>query len=444
VATVKAFIRTSKKKAKQVKIRFRLSDGSSKQLFYCSNITIDPDNWDTKQQAIKPRPTIPDKEKVEINNSISKIKSIIQQIYLAEPEKETLTSAQLEYSIDRILNPDKYIVVQRKQPFFDAFDEYLSNRRVSKSQIAHNQVLKRMLQRFELYQKATGVVCYKLDLDTFTPSTIEDFEQFLVDEHEIYENHPKIYKAVPTSRKPIKRGKNTINGWLISLRSFFIWANKNDKTTNNPFRRYQIEECIYGTPIYITLEERNQIWEHKFSPETKYLEVFRDIFIFQCHIGCRVGDLFKMTPANLMGESIEYIPRKTKEGHPYTVSVPLTKIAQEIVVKYSAEAIISGKLLPFTYDQEYNKAIKKIFKEVGITRMVTFLNPTTREETKVPINTIAASHMARKTFIGNMYKKAKNATLVGALSGHVEGSRAFARYRNIDDEMKKELISIIE
>jgi len=52
--------------------------------------------------------------------------------------------------------------------------------------------------------------------------------------------------------------------------------------------------------------------------------------------------------------------------------------------------------------------------------------------------------MARRTFIGNMYKKAKNATLVGALSGHVEGSRAFARYRNIDDEMKKELISIIE
>lgn len=168
MATIKAFISTSQKKSKQVNIRFRLSDGSKVQLHYCSNITIHPDNWDAKQQCIKARPSISDKEKVEINNKISKVKSIIQQIYIAEPDKLALTSAQLEYTIDRIINPEKYIVVQRKQPFFDAFDEYLSNRRVSKSQIAHNQVLKRMLQRFELYQKSTEVVCYKLDLDTFT------------------------------------------------------------------------------------------------------------------------------------------------------------------------------------------------------------------------------------------------------------------------------------
>ena len=333
------------------------------------------------------------------------------------------------------------LVVPTKQSFIDVFDEYLSNRKVSKSQTAHNRVLKRMLQRFELYQEAQAVTCYKLDFDTINSAAIDAFEQFLIDEHELYEKYPEIYKDISETRKPAKRGKNTLNGWLTSLRSFFIWAINNDKTNNNPFKNYHIPECIYGTPIYITLEERNKIWEHDFS--NNRLEVFRDIFIFQCHIGCRVGDLFAMTPDNVIENNLEYIPRKTKEGHPYTVSVPLTKTAKEIIAKYSAEAM-SGKLLPFTYDQEYNKAIKDIFKEVGITRMVVFLDPTTRTETKVPINAIASSHMARRTFIGNMYKKAKNATLVGALSGHVEGSRAFARYRNIDDEMKKELISIIE
>ncbi len=30
--------------------------------------------------------------------------------------------------------------------------------------------------------------------------------------------------------------------------------------------------------------------------------------------------------------------------------------------------------------------------------------------------------------------------MVSALSGHKEGSKAFARYRTIDDEMKKEMI----
>jgi hypothetical protein len=30
------------------------------------------------------------------------------------------------------------------------------------------------------------------------------------------------------------------------------------------------------------------------------------------------------------------------------------------------------------------------------------------------------------------------------LSGHKEGSKAFERYRNIDDDMKKDLISLLD
>jgi hypothetical protein len=52
--------------------------------------------------------------------------------------------------------------------------------------------------------------------------------------------------------------------------------------------------------------------------------------------------------------------------------------------------------------------------------------------------------MARRTFIGNLYKKVKDPNLVGALSGHKEGSKAFARYRDIDDEIKKDLVSLLD
>ncbi len=34
--------------------------------------------------------------------------------------------------------------------------------------------------------------------------------------------------------------------------------------------------------------------------------------------------------------------------------------------------------------------------------------------------------------------------MVGALSGHKEGNRAFTRYRNIDDDMKREMIGFLE
>ena len=63
---------------------------------------------------------------------------------------------------------------------------------------------------------------------------------------------------------------------------------------------------------------------------------------------------------------------------------------------------------------------------------------------RVLINTIASSHMARRTFIGNIYKLVKALYLVSALTGHIERSRAFSRYRTIDIDMKMDLVKILE
>lgn len=57
---------------------------------------------------------------------------------------------------------------------------------------------------------------------------------------------------------------------------------------------------------------------------------------------------------------------------------------------------------------------------------------------------MASSHMARRTFIGNLYKQVKDPNLIAQLSGHVEGSAAFARYRDIDEEMKVDLVKLLE
>lgn len=57
-----------------------------------------------------------------------------------------------------------------------------------------------------------------------------------------------------------------------------------------------------------------------------------------------------------------------------------------------------------------------------------------------PINEIASSHIARRTFVANAYKQASDPNIVGKMSGHVEGSRAFARYRTIDDDILKNVI----
>jgi hypothetical protein len=51
--------------------------------------------------------------------------------------------------------------------------------------------------------------------------------------------------------------------------------------------------------------------------------------------------------------------------------------------------------------------------------------------------------MARRTFTGNLYKKVKDPNLVGSLTGHKVGSKAFARYRSIDEEMKQDLVNLL-
>lgn len=169
----------------------------------------------------------------------------------------------------------------------------------------------------------------------------------------------------------------------------------------------------------------------------------RDIFIFQCCIGCRVSDLIHLTPADIIDGELQYIARKTKEKDPVTVKVPLNERATKLVEKYKGKDK-AGRLFPFISAQKYNDAIKDIFTECGITRIVTVINPTTGEEEKKAINEVASSHMARRTFVGNLYKKLKDPNIICPMSGHKVGSAAFARYREVDREMRNEAVKLID
>ena len=102
------------------------------------------------------------------------------------------------------------------------------------------------------------------------------------------------------------------------------------------------------------------------------------------------------------------------------------------------------KILPFESSERFNDNIKIIFEKAEVTYLVTEQDTVIRTEKKVPINEIVSSYMARRTFIGNIYKLVKDPNLVSALTGHVEGSRAFSRYRTIDIDMKKDLVKILE
>ena len=327
-----------------------------------------------------------------------------------------------------------------EQTIFDAFDEFLDKHPLSEVRKKNFRVIKRALQRFELYKRIT------LTFENLTFDLLNEFKDFLVKEHVLFTERPDIYEAFPETRTPQKRGQNTINDIYTKIRTFVIWANTPDpttklsKTSNNAFgtNGYKIDECVYGTPFYITIDERNQLYNADLSAR-KPLAIQRDIFVFQCLIGCRVGDLFSMTKENVINGAIEYVARKTKDKKKITVRVPLNATAKEILSRYTE----CEKLLPFISEQNYNLSIKDMFLLAKLTRIVTTINPTTGEAETRPINDVASSHLARRCFVGNLYKQVKDPNLVGSLSGHKEGSKAFARYREIDENMKIDLVNLL-
>lgn len=346
-----------------------------------------------------------------------------------------------------------------KKPFFELLDDF---RNTSKKKVHGKRtgdksdvwkknfdVLVRALKRYEWFVKLTKDKDFTLDIDTISKHTLSGFESFLRDEHKLLERYPKIFKKIPAnidkrrSPKPQPRGNNAICALFNKLKSFNTWCLEEGKTINNPFIGYYgVNSEIYGLPYYITLEERNQIADFDLS-DNPSLEAQRDIFIFQCCVGCRVSDLMRLEPKDIIDDVLQYIPQKTKGIKPITIYVPLNERAKSLVKKYSGKDK-EGRLFPFISSQKYNEAIKKIFEVCGITRLVSVLNPLTGEEEKRPINEVASSHMARRCFVGNLYQKVQDPALIASMSGHSEHSRAFSRYRKIDDEMKKEVVNLID
>ena len=63
---------------------------------------------------------------------------------------------------------------------------------------------------------------------------------------------------------------------------------------------------------------------------------------------------------------------------------------------------------------------------------------------KISISRIRHYNVIIRALVGNLYKEVKDPNLIAKISGHVENSRAFSRYRDIDEEMAKEVILKLE
>lgn len=422
-------------------IYFRVRDDNV-DLKAASELSINPNYWSQEGQGYKNRiALITEEKRIALNNAINAIKANIVKEYVPTVSTEWLQKVIYCYHHPDALKIHKRTSIDVK--LTDWANRYWKEKLTDKHQQSNIRSLVRRLENYEFYlRKIKRVPNYTLNIDSITADDLREFQRFMENEHIYIKEYPELAKNCKGRGKNAPRSMNMIHSIMVYLRTIVNYYIHQGATTNNPYHQYEMPKCVLGTPIYMTIEERNMLMDLDLSDDDELAE-YRDMFVFQCMVGCRHYDLVHFTASNIIDGVLEYIPHKTREKVSMVVRVPLANRAKIILDRRTAVPA-SGVLFPLHFNYKYNNAIKSICKRAKLNRMVSWLNPKTREEEKRPLYEIASSHMARRTFIGNLYNKVKDPALISSMSGHTNGSKAFVRYRAIDDDTKREVVSLIE
>lgn len=420
MATIKAFIRSSGKKAF---IRLRLSDGRGVTFYGKTSIEINPQWWNPEKEEIKARLLLPgDFSREAINLKVDTAKRQALEYYNANRSEE-LSPDWITSLLDGTLQKAK-----RSDDICSMFDTFVKERTVSPGRRAHLVTLLAELKRFSL-----------INGKQYTPDTFPDvkqFETFLFNEHELQTLYPSVYKDIRS--KVEQRSANTVIGKLKILASFFAYLRQKKITTADPVPRGSIAAEVYSEPLPLTTDELNHLISFNgLSPEMSRV---RDMFCLQCFTGCRVGDFMRLTRSNLTDDILTYIPAKTARQDPKRVYVPLPEQAFAIIERFGFP---DGYLVPrlsLTGKTGYNKRLKQLLPLCGIDRPVTVLDPLTRQPVMKMMSELMTTHTARRTFINCNYAETQDPALISKMTGHSENSRAFNRYRTIDQDLLRKQI----
>jgi len=454
--TLKFFIRErAKARAKaQLPVHVRLRDGMALDQWAATLLMVDPAIWDAKVQNLKTRMLLPAELRKQVGDELQAIKTFLEDNYYADTKNGNIQDSWLKSTIKRyysLKGQAEKLSKERVQDFQRLYDEFINSKERAESKIAQYRVVERTILRYTEYVKVVQRKrSFTFNVKKVDKKLLDDLFDYIRNEYRYYDEYKaEIFAKFPDKQPPKPRGHNTMVDIKKKVRAFFNWCETAGYVDRSPFKDYHIEADNYGTPIYLTKEELHIVHHFDYSTNSAlkpkdidYLSTQRDIFVFQCNTGPRVSDLLRLKKENVIDGALEYIPTKTIADNARTVVVPLNKAAKAIVAKYKKTE--GDKLLPFILPQDYNVVIRRILALAGITRRVTVLNPLSGREEQKRICDVGASHMARRTFVANLYKQVQDPNIVASLSGHVEGSRAFSRYREIDKDIKKQIVKLLD
>lgn len=348
--------------------------------------------------------------------------------------------------------------------FWQCWDQYLNSHAHYWSNRSKHYETRLLLERFELFEDSThtffaGHSRYQLSFQDTNGALIEAVWTYARHESDYVRQYPRLYEQIMKQvSRPSRIGHrcdNTATQFAKHFRTFLNWCINTGRSNNRSFRTYTIRGERYHAPFYLTISERNLIRDHLFP--SKSVSRIRDIFLFQCLTGERFSDLSRFTYDNIVNiemigpdghsvtsQALSYLAQKTsRERDTRPIVVPLVRTAQELIERYR-DIDPEGHLFPVPSLAYYNRVIKQILKECGITRNIEYHEQSTGQLRSIPIYQLAGSHIARRTCIGSLFKQGVNRDIIASISGHSKGSKAIGRYYEVDNEQKENALKLIE
>lgn len=449
-------------------LMLRVSNGRGTTIRVKSGIKIPVNRWNDKKKRIdtakaKPMETKELNRLTELCNRVEALVLRVYQIYKTEDITKELLEKVVSYYKDESVLPisitreDIARKVGRdrvRKTVYQYGEEYLSEKEYKESQIRNGRVFFRYIARYEAYRRKTERrrTPFVFDIDRVTRDDIEDLFDYIKNEYELYNEDPNLFADIievyPFDTDNRRRGriKSKGNNSMVKLRKwmrqFWNWLIEKDYTTNNPIEDFKVGKEVYNEPYALDCEQLKRITEFDFCGN-KHLETQRDIFVFHCWVGCRISDLYRFTKSDISDGILTYIPKKT-QAHKTGAKVALSAIALGLIKKYEG-VDKKGRLFPFISEQKYRDAIREVLTKCGIKDIVYYNEKGTGNAAKAPMNEVASSGLARRTFSDLGHTYATNKNVIEYMMGHkIVGGEVEYRYTKIKPPQMRKAIAEIE
>ena len=131
-------------------VRFR--NGRQLDSVAPTQLAINPNLWDDKDECVKTKAVCNEEMRTHINEEIRQLKTYIEKVY--QQEKEAIDKEWLKTTLDKFYHPEKYFLPEEvviKPTIGELFDEFLNKHPLSEVRKKNFRVVKRALLRYVPY-----------------------------------------------------------------------------------------------------------------------------------------------------------------------------------------------------------------------------------------------------------------------------------------------------